>query len=307
MNEVVFLINKKFSHEQKEKLFGYIFVLPATIFMLVLIGYPIIYNIIMSFQDVNVMTIKSGVKEFIGLSNYRELFAEGIIQIAMKNTTLFTIGCLIIQFVIGFALAILFNKKFKTAQPIRGLLLIIWMMPMTVTALLFKFMLSPSNGIINDILVYLGIIREPIGWLINEKTALWGLIITNAWVGIPFNMILLTTGLSNIPNDVYESASIDGASKLEKFWHITLPLLKPAIMSVLILGFIYTFKVFDLVFVMTNGGPVNATEVLSMYAYKLSFKTYEFSKGAAVANILFACLMVVSVFYLKLIKEDEVM
>ncbi len=292
--------------KDKEKLLGYLFVLPAVLYMLILVGYPIIYNISLSFQNVNVMTVKNGIKEFVGFQNYIDLFQEGTIQIAMKNTFLFTIRSLFFQFTLGFSLALLFNKKFKTSKPIRGLMLISWMMPMVVTSLLFKFMLSPSNGIINNILVWLHVIDHPINWLIESKTALWGIVMANAWVGIPFNITLLTTGLTNIPDELYESASIDGATSIKKFWHITLPLLKPAIMSVLMLGFIYTFKVFDLVFVMTNGGPINATELLSTYAYKLSFKSYSFSQGATVATVLFACLLIVSFLYLTLIKEDEV-
>lgn len=136
---------------------------------------------------------------------------------------------------------------------------------------------------------------------------MWGLIIANSWVGIPFNMLLLTTGLNDIPADIYEAASIDGASGLQKFMKITIPLLKPTIMSVLVLGFVLTFKVFDLVYVMTGGGPVDATEVLSTFSYKLSFQLFHFGEGAAVANILFVCLFLVALVYLKTISKDEVM
>ena len=132
-------------------------------------------------------------------------------------------------------------------------------------------------------------------------------IAVNCWVGIPFNMLLLTTGLNDIPADIYEAASIDGASGLQKFMKITIPLLKPTIMSVLVLGFVLTFKVFDLVYVMTGGGPVDATEVLSTFSYKLSFQLFHFGEGAAVANILFVCLFLVALVYLKTISKDEVM
>lgn len=289
-----------------EKLYGYIFILPAVAYMIILVGYPIIYNITMSFQNVDVMTVKSGIKEWVGINNYKELFQEGTLFISMKNTLVFTIRSLFFQFVIGFLLALFFNKRFRMSKPIRGLMLISWMMPIVVTSLLFKFMLSPSNGIINNILIWIHVINEPIDWLIESNTALWGVVMANAWVGIPFNITLLTTGLTNIPEELYESASIDGANNTKKFFYITLPLLKQAILSVLMLGFIYTFKVFDLVFVMTNGGPINATELLSTFAYKLSFKSYSFSQGATVATILFICLLIVSLIYLNLIKEEEV-
>jgi multiple sugar transport system permease protein len=129
----------------------------------------------------------------------------------------------------------------------------------------------------------------------------------NVWIGIPFNMILLTTGLSNISESYYEAAKVDGANVVQRFFHITMPQMKASILSVIILGVIYTFKVFDLVFVSTGGGPVDATELMSTYSYRLSFTQYSFSKGAAVANVLFLMLFIVGLLYIRLIGKDEVM
>lgn len=295
------------SFERRERLYGYAFVVPAVVFMLAFVGYPIVYNIVLSLQDVNVMTFSQKTKEFVGLGNYQKLFQGEMIYITLKNTVLYTVGSIAFQFLLGFALALLFSRQFPLSAPIRGLLVITWMMPLTVTALLYKFMLSPTNGIVDEILMALHLIEKPVGWLIHVDTALWGVILANIWVGIPFNMILLSTGLANIPEELYESASIDGANAGQRFAHITLPLLRPAILSVLILGVIYTFKVFDLVFVMTGGGPVNATEVLSTYAYRQSFSEFNFSIGAAIANVLFLCLFVVGLGYIKTIRHEEVM
>lgn len=295
----------RFAESKRDIIAGYVYVLPALIFMMILIGYPIIYNWLLSFQDLNAMSINSGSVKFVGLGNYKKIFSDEVMRIALKNTFIYTIASLVIQFTIGFALALFFNNKYKLCNHIRGLLVISYMMPITVTALMYKFMLSP-DGIINYLLMSIGIIDRPIPWLLQESTALWGVIIANGWIGIPFNMLLLTTGLANIPEDIYESASVDGANWFRRFIHITLPLLKPAIFSVLMLGFVYTFKVFDLVYVMTSGGPVNATEVLSTYSYKLSFRYFYFGQGAAVANVLFLCLFVVSLFYLRLIGKEEV-
>ena len=222
------------------------------------------------------------------------------------HTLIYTIGCLVIQFSLGFVFAVFFARKFTLSKYIRGFIVISWMLPVTVTALVFKFMLAEGNGIINTILLNLHIINKPVGWLIQGKTAMLGLIMANSWVGIPFNMLLLTTGLNNIPGDVYEAASIDGANGFQKFVRITVPLLKPTIMSVLVLGFVLTFKVFDLVYVMTGGGPVSATEVLSTYSYKLSFQLFHFGEGAAVANVLFVCLFLIALVYLRTISKDEV-
>ena len=291
----------------KEERIGYLFIFPALIFMLAFVGYPIIYNFILSFRDVNVTTFSNPIKPFVGLKNYIEVFQDPTMGISIWNTLVFTIGSIAIQFVIGLGLALLFNLKFKLSEPIRGLMVVSYLIPMTVTALLFKFMYSTSGGIINELLMKFNLISQPIGWIIDSKYSMLSVILTNSWVGIPFNMLLLTTGLSNISPTLYEAAKVDGANVFHRFFKITLPCLRPAILSVLVLGFIYTFKVFDLVFVMTNGGPVNTTELMSTFAYKLSFTQFSFSKGAAVANVLFAILFVVSLGYLGLIKEDEVM
>ena len=160
-------------------------------------------------------------------------------------------------------------------------------------------------GILNYILQSLGLIKDNIEWLTSTNTAMFAIICANVWIGIPFNMILISTGLTTIPKELYESASIDGANKLQTFSRITVPLLRPTIESVLILGFIYTFKVFDLVYVMTSGGPVNSTHMLSTYSYKLSFEMFKYSKGSAVANVLLVILLIVGVFYLRATKEDD--
>lgn len=273
--------------------------------MLVFVGYPIISNIILSFQNVTVKNLVKGAKVFIGFANYKELFADDVFQKAMINTLLFTVVCLIFQFIIGFALALIFNKRFSFAKPVRGLLMIPWMMPMTITALIFKFMFSTNVGIINYILRSLGVIGENIEWLTNPHTAMIAVIAANIWIGIPFNTILISTGLTTIPQELYESASIDGANSSQKFIRITLPLLRSTIESVLVLGFIYTFKVYDLVYVMTEGGPVNSTHLLSTYSYKLSFDMFQYSQGSAVANVLFVILLLVGILYMKITMKGE--
>lgn len=270
--------------------------------------YPLIYNFVLSFRNLSVMTFKGDSSVFVGLANYRILLQNPEFLTILLQTFWFTIACITIQFILGMLMAVFFSGHFKLAGPIRGTILVAWMMPVSVTGLLFKYMFMTEGGVINKLLSFVGIgLGAPIGWLIDPSLAMWAVIIANCWVGIPFNMLLLTTGMSNIPSDVYESASIDGANTIQRFFRITVPLLKPAIMSVLMLGFIYTFKVFDLVFMMTKGGPLISTEVLSTYSYRQSFSLYNFSLGAASAVLLFLCLMFVGVFYLRLIQKDEVM
>lgn len=284
---------------------GILFVAPALIYMIVFVGYPIVNNIILSFQDVNLRTLLSPDKPFVALNNYIQIFKDAVFRTSLWNTFVFTMGSLVFQFLIGLLLALFFTQDFKFAKPIRGLLMMPWMIPITVTALIFKFIFGTDVGILNYILKSLGLIGQNIDWLTSPGTAMIAVVAANVWIGIPFNMILISTGLTTIPSELYESASMDGAGKLQSFFKITLPLLRPTIESVLILGFIYTFKVFDLVYVMTGGGPVNSTQMLSSYSYKLSFVEFKYSLGSAVANVLFVILLIVSVFYLKFVYTEE--
>lgn len=295
------------NERKRDLLTGYAFILPALIFMVALIGYPTVYNFIISFQDVTAATLAGRSHPFIGFGNYESILSDPLLKESFLHTVIYTVGCLVLQFSVGFLLALFFSKKFRLSKQIRGLVVISWMLPVTVTALIYKFMFSEGNGIVNQILMNMRLIQQPVSWLTNGDTAMWCLIITNSWIGIPFNMLLLTTGLDNIPNEVKEAASIDGANGLQKFFRITIPMLKPTMMSVLVLGFVYTFKVFDLVFVMTNGGPVDSTQVLSTYSYKMSFTFFRFGEGAAAANILFLCLFLVALVYLRFVNDDEVM
>jgi multiple sugar transport system permease protein len=219
----------------------------------------------------------------------------------------FTIFSILFQFVIGFALALLFNKRFPGSTFFRGTAMISWLLPVTVVGLLFKFMFQVKGGIMNQLLMTIGAIKEPVEWLLGAKSAMIAIVTANIWIGIPFNMMLITTGLTTIPDEIYESAQLDGAGKVVTLFKITIPMIKPAIMSVLTLGFIYTFKVFDLVWVMTKGGPVNATELMSTYAYRLSFEEFQFSKAATAANVLFVILFIVGIFYIKTIDDSEEM
>ena len=283
---------------------GYVLVLPALIYMLFFVGYPIIDNFRLSLLDVNVMNVSHGEQPYVGLQNYRDLFEEGILVTSIVNTMIYTAACIVLQFIIGLAFALLFSKSFRFAQRLRGFIMISWLLPATITAMMYKFMFS-GDGVVNELMTQLHL-GSHVDWLVTPVPAMITLIIANTWIGIPFNMILLTTGLTTIPKDIYESASIDGANALQKFVRLTLPLLKPAIYSLLVLGFIYTFKVFELVLIATHGGPVNATQMMSTYAYKLSFELFKFSHGAAAANVMFVILFMVGVLYLWMVRREEV-
>ncbi|MDB5054643.1 MAG: transporter permease [Bacilli bacterium] len=292
-------INKIFSSWS-----SYLFILPSLLFLVVFIVFPILYNVLLSFQNVDIYNL-NGVHSFIGLTNYIKTFKDPVFLISFKNSMIFTVVSIFFQFTLGFGLALFFNLKFPGRNLMRSLMLLAWMLPVVITGTIFQWMMSGDYGVINYILQSLGIISSPHNWLSQGSTSLLGTIVANVWTGIPFNMIILLSGLQTLPESLYEAAKIDGANRLSQFKHITLPLMKPTIYILLMLGIIYTFKVFDIIFIMTSGGPVNSSMVLPIYAYQLSFTTFEFSQGAAVSVIMLAILTIVAVVYLKMMNKEE--
>lgn len=287
------------------KLTPYFYILPAGIFLLVIIGYPAIYTIFMSFQEFTLETLVSKQSQFIGLENYRAVFANPKFIVALQHSLIFTFVSIFFQFTIGLSLAILFSKSFPMHNTMRGLLLSGWQIPSVVTGTIFLWLFNIDYGLINYLLTTLHLIEAPIGWVTRADTALMTVIIVNIWLGIPFNTILLTAGITGLPQDVYEAATVDGASGFKQLFYITLPLLKSTILAVLMLGFIYTLRVFDIIWIMTKGGPGNATEVLPTFAYRLSFISFNFGQSAAVATIILVILLGAAFLYLKFAVQDE--
>lgn len=283
---------------------NYLFVLPIVLFMLVFVLFPIVYNITLSLQDVNVYNFKKE-HHFVGFENYVSTFKDPVFYTALRNSIVFTVFSLAFQFGIGFALALFFNRRFPGRNLMRSLMLLAWMLPMVITASVFQWMLNGDYGVVNFILQSLGIIDQPYSWLSNQSTSLLSTIIANIWVGIPFNMIILLTGLQGMPEQLYEAAKLDGAGKLKQFRHITLPLMRPTILILIMLGIINTFKVFDIIFIMTAGGPVNSSNVLPIYSYQMSFTKFEFSQGASVSMIMFIILILIAMIYLRMTSKEE--
>lgn len=283
---------------------GYLYVLPALIFVTAFVIYPIAYNVIISFQKYDIMTFQNGMKDFIGLENYTGIFSDQLFLKSVANTFIFTIICIIFQLGIGFLLALFFNRKFPGSNLLSGLTLIAWVMPMLVIGIIWKWLWA-SDGVINFLLENLHLIDSSIQWLNEPFYAMVAVTVTNIWVGIPFNMLLVITGMTTISEDVYEAATIDGASKTQQLRYITLPLLKPTMVSAVTIGFIYTFKVYDLVIGMTQGGPNHATEMISTLIYQENFTTFDFGRGSAMANIYFLIIFFVAIFYSKLVMKEE--
>lgn len=290
----------------REKIVGYAFTLPAVLFVVLLVIYPLGYNVVLSFKNV-VLSNFNGKQNFVGLSNYITLFGDKVFRRALWNTLVFTVASIVFQVLIGFFLALLFSKDFPLCNTARGLLMVCWLIPVMSFATLFKWLFAgDESGILNYMMLSLKLIQKPIPWLTNGTTAMIALIIANIWRGVPFNMMLISSGMTTIPADIYDACKVDGVSKFHEIIHITVPLLKPTLISTVTLGFVYTFKAFDLIYVMTGNGPLNMTQVLATLSYKYTFNDFNFSLGAAVADVMLLILAVVGYFNLKVMDTDEV-
>lgn len=284
----------------------YLFVAPAVLFLLLTMVFPVVFNVLLSFRDPTARTLLT-FENFVGLSNYLRLFNQAAFGIAVSNTLVFTVVSLVFQTGLGLALAVFYTRRFPGARHMRGLYLIAWTIPTIVSGAVFKWLLE-EKGVINFLLASTGLIditQNPILWTSDAKTALASTIIANVWLGLPFNLTLLVAALEGIPRDIYEAGDLDGATGWRRFWFLTLPLVRPALFSVLILGLIYTFKVFDLVYIITGGGPLGASDVVSTFAYRKLFGQYLYGEGAAVLNLLFILLFVLSLFYVRSVNREE--
>jgi multiple sugar transport system permease protein len=285
---------------------NYLFVVPMLVFIILMIGYPIFVNIQMSFYDVNVQTFRSGNAPFVGLDNYLKLLNDAAFLKAVLLSFTFTSISITLQFAVGFALALFFKRPFPSNGVLRAMLLLAWLLPAVVVGNIFRWILDGDYGVLNYFLQSIGMLQSKTYWLLNPNTALLGTILANAWVGIPFNMMLLLAGLQNIPETLYEAASIDGADSTSNFLYITLPMMRPVALGILLLTLIYTFKVFDLIYIMTAGGPVDATTVLPIHIYRLTFSFFRFAQGAAAAVLLLLGLLCLAIGYSRLIQREEV-
>lgn len=287
------------AHRRRAGLARAAFLAPVVLYLLAFFGYPLVYNLVMSFQHYTAGSFYTGRAPFVGFDNYASVFGDPLFTRTLLNTVVFTVASLFFQFTIGLALAVFFRRHFPLGGVLRALLLVPWLLPLIVSGTVFRWILDQDYGVLNQALLGLHLISDPVPWLSSTSVALAGVTLANIWVGIPFNMVILYGGLQGVPEQLYEAAALDGAGPWRRFRHITWPLLRPVTAVVLMLGLIYTVKVFDVIMVMTRGGPANATQTLTTWAYSLSFDELTFGRGAAVGNVLIVIAMVFAAIYLR--------
>jgi multiple sugar transport system permease protein len=221
-----------------------------------------------------------------------------------RNTIVFVVGSIGGQFVLGFALALFFSQNFPGASTIRGLFLVSWVMPGLVVGSLWSWILAGDFGVLNVVLKGLGIIDANIFWKSDPAYSLWAVIIANIWLGLAFNMLLLAVGLTNIPKDLYEAARVDGANAFQRFWYVTLPMMRSTMGAVLALGLIGTLQQFDLFPPISEGGPANSSTVAQYWAWQQSFKLYDFAKGATISVMMLVLVLFASVLYVRSTRHE---
>nr|WP_301952393.1 MULTISPECIES: sugar ABC transporter permease [unclassified Rathayibacter] len=269
------------------------------IYIALFFAFPVVKNIVMGFQDYTTASFYTGEAPFVGWENYRTIFADSTFGSSVLHTFLFTGGSILGQFSLGLAIAVFFRRRFPLSSVLRSLLLLPWLLPVIVSTALWRSLMDQDSGAINVVLKSLGFIDTGIPWLSSPSIALLSVIIVNIWVGIPFNVAILYGGLQDIPEELYEAASVDGASPWRTFWSITWPLLRPTVTVVILLGVIYTLRSIDIVLGLTRGGPANSTQTLPTASYFQSFQQFQFGLGAATSNVLILIAFAFALLYLR--------
>lgn len=287
------------AHRFQNRVAQVLFLAPAVIYMVAFFGYPVVKNVAMAFQEYTTSTFYTGEAPWVGFANYSEVVSSPVFSKAMLNTVLFTVGSIAGQFTIGLALALFFRRRFPLNGLLRSLILLPWLIPLIVSGAVWRWILDKDNGALNRFLAAVGVATDHPGWLTSTSLALVAVILVNIWIGIPFNLTILYSGLQDIPEELYEAAALDGARGWQRFRYLTWPLLRPVVSVVLVLGVVYTIKVLDLILGLTGGGPANASQTIATQSYRLSFTEFNFGQGAALSNILIAISLVFAIFYLR--------
>lgn len=285
---------------------GYLLLAPAVIAVFTLSIYPLFRGIYLSFVHYNLVRPNDPIfNTFAGFDNYKKIFENKIFLQSIGNTIKWTAVNLIVQLTAAMLLALALNQKLKGRSVYRTLILVPWAVPHAIAAMTFTFLFNANVGIINILAVKLGMITESVSWLGNIGSAFWCVILVAIWKGIPFQMIFILAALQGISGDIYESAEIDGASRWQSFWMITLPIIKEPLAIATILNLIGIVSCFNTIWLMTGGGPLYSTEILYTFAYREAFINHNFGTAAATSVILFIVMTAFAWIYLRLVSEKE--
>ncbi|MCK9191348.1 MAG: sugar ABC transporter permease [Sphaerochaetaceae bacterium] len=284
-----------------ERKLGYTFSFPILFLVFIIIGFPSIYTFILSFTNKRI----GYPYHFIGIKNYVDIFKNPVYWRVLSNTIIYTFVCIIIKLMLGFAFALLLNENFKGRGFVRVAMLVPWAIPGMVAAHTWRWMYNDQYGIINAILRNIGLIDNPIPWLSDMKLALIAVIIVNIWRGIPFFLFSILGGLQTIDSQLYDAAKVDGAGIVSRFLNVTVPSIAPVLTITTLLSTIWTFNDFDNIWLITGGGPLNASSVISTFTYETAFISNQMGRALAVAISIIPILIGLMFVANKLLSRED--
>jgi multiple sugar transport system permease protein len=283
----------------------YAFLLTPVFYLLALIGFPIVYNVTMSFQEVTLGNLSSFARPFVGFDNFRDVIADSIFRKVFVNSLVFVAVNVVGQIALGLLVALFFFQGFYGAHFLRGVLVATWMLPGLVVGAVWKWMFASQFGVINYLLSSLKLTSGPIHWLSDPAIAMTAVNIAHIWYIMPFSMILIAAALTTIPTELLEAASLEGAGPVARFRYIILPALKPTLLAITCLVTIYSMRAFDMIFALTQGGPLDSSNVLPLLSYQFSFQQFKFGTGAAVGTFAFVIVFAVSLVYVRTLNKER--
>lgn len=293
----------RFSERTKDFIFLILIISPALAMLIFTIGIPMVKSLYMSFFNVTLLSMHD--YQWNSLTNYKNIFVDGEFIQALKITLIYVLSIVFIQFILGMMLALVLNSQIRFKKTLRTLILIPWVVPTIIGALLWMWLFQPQYGVINHILMSLNITDHSYTWLSDMNLALPAVMLAALWKQLPFMSTMLLAGMQGISEDMYEAAKIDGANRRQQFLHITLPMLKNTIKTVTLIACIENFKMFPLFWIMTGGGPLDQTTTLAIFSYKAAFIELDLGKGAAIGALWLIIMLAFSWTYTKLFSIGE--
>ena len=264
--------------------------------------YPLVSSAALSLENVRII---GSAGRFVGLANYLSVLSSAAFWLALERSVVWVAGNAVAQTVLAMASALILEQAFPGVRVARTWIVLTWIVPTIVIVIVWRWLLSTSGGMINPFLIELGVIRRPMGFFSSSVSAMTTLILINSWRWFPFVAVMLLAGLQRIPGELYEAAAIDGASRFARFRRITLPLLQPTLFVLLVIGTLLSFNVFDIVWLLTGGGPADATTTLPILIYRTAFKGYRLSEAAAMSVIATLLLMGLAILAVRTLAPRE--
>jgi multiple sugar transport system permease protein len=288
---------------RNEGFFAAVLLLPAVAILALVIFYPLVQALLLSLKDATLLN--ATVAPFTGLDNFKQLLGDEVFWTAVKNTFVLTATSIVGSLVMGMSLALVLNENLPFRNLFRGIALIPWVVPGVVVALLTLYMFNSQVGVIDYVLVKLGVTERFVDWFGSTKNALWAIILANIWNQTPFYMLMILAGLQTVPEDEYDAAKVDGANVVQRFRYVTVPNISGVLAIVIALQVIWNFNNFDLIWATTEGGPVNATTTLTVHVYRMAFKSLDLGYAAAIGVVMLVALLLFSVFYVRAMERGQ--